>query len=88
MAKKSRPKVYFPVLDEAIAAYMRRTGRTQASIAQSLYMTDPTFSSKRKGEREFTFTEMNQLCGMLNMTLDEAARGAVITYPTRDTAVA
>lgn len=81
MANKTKPKVYFPAIDEAFAVYQLRTGKTLEDIARCLHMTYNTFTAKRKGEGEFTFTEILHVCNLLGLTLEAAARDAVITYP-------
>lgn len=81
MANKARPKVYFPVIDEGFAVYQFRTGKRLEDIAKCLHMTYNTFTAKRKGEGEFTFTEVLHVCNLLGISLEEAAQGAVIIYP-------
>ncbi len=81
MANKTKPRVYFPAVDEAFAVYQLRTGKTLEDIAKQLHMAYNTFTAKRRGEGEFTFTEILHVCNLLGLTLEEAAQDAVITYP-------
>lgn len=78
MANKRRTKIYFPALDEAIAAYQRRNRKTQMDLAKYLDMSPATFASKRNGESEFSFTEFLLLCELLGLGLEAAAEGREI----------
>ena len=44
--------MYYPALDEAIAAYLRREGKTQGQLAKELGMSENTLSWKRRGYRD------------------------------------
>lgn len=62
----------FERLDEAIAAYLRRKGITQAAFAESIGMSENTLSWKRRGIREFSLSEAVKVCDIVGITLDEA----------------
>lgn len=79
MTMKQREKVFFPVIDASIAAYLRRNSMTQAELAAELGMVEQTLASKRKGNSEFSYTEMVKLCDLLGLSLDEARHGAVFS---------
>ena len=78
--------MYFKSLDEEIALYLRRTGKTQAQLAEECGMADNTFSWKRRGVRgkEFSVGEVSRVAKVIGLTsFDgiladyEAALGAV-----------
>lgn len=86
MAMKQRERVFFPVIDNAIAVYLRSNSMTQAELAAELGMSEATLSAKRKGDSEFTYTEMVKLCDLLGLSLDEARRGVVFCDKRKATA--
>lgn len=61
----------FNGIDEAIAAYLRRTGKTQAELAEELSMSENTLSWKRRGIREFKFSEVMKIADITGYSLDE-----------------
>lgn len=70
--KNDDQRVYYPVLDEAIAAYMRRSGLNQAEFAQKMGMAPNTFSWKRRGVREFSLSEATKICDITGISLADA----------------
>ena len=76
MSKTGR--CYFPAIDDAITLYLKRHDMTQAQLASEMGMSENTFSWKRRGIREWGFTEASKLCDILGMTIDDARAGAVI----------
>lgn len=64
--------LYYAVLDEAVTIHLKRTGMTQNDLAVEMGMSPNTFSWKRRGIREFSFSEAEKLCGIVGITLDEA----------------
>ena len=70
----------FRTIDEAVAAYLRRTGKTQAELAEEIGMSENTLSWKRRGIREFKLSEVARLADICRFSLDdvlEEARGEV-----------
>lgn len=67
---------YYQAIDEAIELYLRRKGMTQAELAAQMGMSEPTFSWKRRGVRDFTLGEASRLCNLLDIALDAAAKAA------------
>lgn len=73
--------MYYPKLDEAVAAYLRRTGKTQAQLADEMGMAENTLSWKRRGvtnrgdEREFSLGEAVRLCSIVGVCLSDAVEG-------------
>ena len=63
----------FAGIDEAIAAYLRRTGKTQAEFAKELGMSENTLSWKRRGIREFKLSEVMKIADITGCSLDEMA---------------
>ena len=63
--------MYFSKLDEAIAAYLRRAGKTQAALADELGMSDNSLSWKRRGIREFSLSEAARLADIIGCDLDD-----------------
>ena len=65
----------YPNLDAEIAAYLRRTGKTQAELASEMGMSENTFSWKRRGcmKREFTLSEASKLAQLMGKSLDYLA---------------
>lgn len=61
----------FNGIDEAIAAYLRRTGKTQAELAEELGMSENTLSWKRRGIREFKLSEAMKIADITGVSLDE-----------------
>lgn len=61
----------FNGIDEAIAAYLRRTGKTQAELAEELGMSENTLSWKRRGKREFKLSEVIRIAEVTGCSLDE-----------------
>lgn len=62
-------------IDAATAAYLRRTGMTQAQLAKKMGLAPNTFSWKRRGIREFTLSEAERLCKIIGYSLDDAIKG-------------
>ena len=69
----------FPNLDAEIAAYLRRTGMTQAELAERMGMSENTFSWKRRGVdgKEFSMTEAVALSEMTGKSLDYLVSGMI-----------
>ena len=67
---------YHQAIDEAIELYLRRNGMTQAELAAQMEMSEPTFSWKRRGVRDFALGEASRLCDLLGIALDTAAKAA------------
>lgn len=70
----------FKTIDEAVAAYLRREGKTQAELAEELGMSENSLSWKRRGIREFKLSEVTRLADICGFSLDdvlEEARGEV-----------
>lgn len=61
----------FKGIDEAIAAYLRRSGKTQAELADELGMAENTLSWKRRGIREFKVSEVVKIAEITGFSLDE-----------------
>ena len=61
----------FKGIDEAIAAYLRRSGKTQAELAEELGMAENTLSWKRRGIREFKVSEVVKIAEITGFSLDE-----------------
>lgn len=58
---------YHERIDDAITVYLRRNSMTQAQLAEQLGMSENTLRWKRRGDSEFTLSELlkvSQLCGM------------------------
>lgn len=62
--------MYFKSLDEEIALYLHRTGKSQAQLAEEVGMSDNTFSWKRRGVRgkEFSFDEVTRVAKTIGLT--------------------
>lgn len=62
--------MYFANLDEQIALYLHRTGKTQAQLADECGMADNTFSWKRRGVRgkEFSMDEVRRVAEVIGLT--------------------
>ncbi len=70
----------FRTIDEAVAAYLRRTGKTQAELAEEIGMSENSLSWKRRGIREFKLSEVARLADICGFSLDDVldeARGEV-----------
>lgn len=61
----------FTGIDEAIAAYLRRSGKTQAELAEELGMSENTLSWKRRGIREFKVSEAIKISEITGSSLEE-----------------
>lgn len=61
----------FRTIDEAVAAYLRRTGKTQAELAEELDMSENSLSWKRRGIREFKLSEVARLADICGFSLDD-----------------
>lgn len=61
----------FTGIDEAIAAYLRRNGKTQAELAKELGMSENTLSWKRREIREFKFSEVVKVTEITGFSIDE-----------------
>lgn len=61
----------FRTIDEAVAAYLRRTGKTQAELAEELGMSENSLSWKRRGIREFKLSEVARLADICGFSLDD-----------------
>lgn len=68
----------FNGIDEAIAAYLRRTGKTQSELADDLGMSENTLSWKRRGIREFKFSEVIKIAEITGCSLDEMVHKEVV----------
>lgn len=77
----SEPKFYYPAIDEAIAAYLRRNNMNQAQLASEMGMAENTFSWKRRGVRDWSLPEASRICAIVGIYLDEAIAGAVVLEP-------
>lgn len=64
--------MHFEKLDEAVTLHLKRTGKTQAQLAEEMGMAPNTFSWKLRGIRDFSLTEAAALCDKVGITLDEA----------------
>lgn len=65
--------IYSPLVDGKVAEYLRLNNMTQAQLAEQLGMTENSFSWKRRGIREFKWSEIKQLADLIGFSLDEAA---------------
>lgn len=74
MAKRTR--TFYPAIDAAIAAHLRRSGKTQAEFADELGMSDVTLSWKRRGIREWSMAEAAKVCDICGISMDAAVEGA------------
>lgn len=61
----------FTGIDEAIAAYLRRSGKTQAELAKELGMSENTLNWKRREIREFKFSEVVKVTEITGFSIDE-----------------
>ena len=57
--------MYFESIDDAITLHLRKTGKTQAQLAEEMDMAENTFSWKRRGVREFTLGEACRLATII-----------------------
>lgn len=71
-----KTRTFYPALDAAIAAHLRRSGMTQAEFAEEMGMSEVTLSWKRRGIREWSMTEASRVCDIVGITLDAAVDGA------------
>lgn len=62
--------MYFKSLDEEITLYLRRTGKTQAQLAEECGMAENTFSWKRRGVRgkEFSLDEVRRVAKAIDLS--------------------
>lgn len=56
----SEPRYYYPAIDEAIAAYLRRRNLKQAQLASEMGMAENTSSWKRRGVRDWSLPEARE----------------------------
>ncbi len=77
----SEPRYYYPAIDEAIAAYLRRKNMTQAQLASEMDMAENTFSWKRRGVRDWSLPEAARICSIVGICLDEAIAEVVALEP-------
>lgn len=61
--------MYFKSLDDEITLYLRRTGKTQAQLAEEVGMAENTFSWKRRGvrDKEFSLDEVVRVAKTIGM---------------------
>lgn len=71
-----KTRMFYPAIDAAIAAHLRRTGKTQAEFADEIGMSDVTLSWKRRGVREWSVSEAATVCDIVGISLDAAIEGA------------
>lgn len=76
--------MYFESIDDAITLYLRKTGKTQAQLAEEMGMAENTFSWKRRGMREFTLSEACRLATIIGTNFMDG----VITDYEQKTALA
>lgn len=62
--------MYFESLDNAIALYLRKSGKTQAQLAKEVGMAENTFSWKRRGAngKEFSLDEIRTVAKVIGLT--------------------
>ena len=62
--------MYYKTLDDEIALYPHRTGKTQAQLAEEVGMASNTVSWKRRGERgkEFSLGEVVRVARAIGLT--------------------
>ncbi len=70
--KNNKNPYYYPGIDEAILLYLHSRSITQAKLAEEMGMSEPTFSWKRRGVRDFTLGEAKKLCNILGIDLRDA----------------
>lgn len=75
---------YSPFIDKEIAGYLRTQGITQAELASQLGMTENTFSWKRRGIREFKWSEVCTLADLIGFSLDRATNRLSIVPDERN----
>lgn len=70
--------MYYPLLDDAITLHLRKTGKTQATLAKELGMSENSLSWKRRGTREFTLGEAAKVAKItgLEAGLSQVLEGA------------
>lgn len=61
--------MYFENLDKEITMYLRKTGKSQAQLADEVGMAVNTFSWKRRGVRgkEFTIDEVRRVADAIGL---------------------
>ncbi|MEF2979048.1 helix-turn-helix domain-containing protein [Subtercola sp. YIM 133946] len=59
-----------------IRADMARKKITQSTLMEALLMTQPSLSKRLTGERPFTLSEMEKVCGVLRIAPNELLRRA------------
>ena len=55
-------------IDREISAYMEQKDLSQTEMAYLLNMTTNTLRSKRRGDSEWTWSELNTMCELFGMT--------------------
>ena len=58
---------HYQTLDDAITLHLRKTGKTQAQLAEEMGMAENTFSWKRRGVREFSLGEAIRLARIVGL---------------------
>lgn len=59
--------MHYQTLDDAITLHLRKSGKTQAQLAEEMGMAENTFSWKRRGVREWSLTEAIQLSRIVGL---------------------
>ena len=62
----------FERLSKAVRVYQANSGKSQKQVAKEIGMTPESLRNKLCGRTEFKLSEINRLCQMVGMTLDEA----------------
>lgn len=62
----------FERLSKALRVYQANSGMSQRQVAKEIGMTPESLRNKLRGRTEFKLSEINRLCQMVGMTLDEA----------------
>ena len=58
-------------IDRHIAEYLKKNGYTQQVLADELSMSTNTLRWKRRGDTDWTWTEVQKLGELLDMSIDE-----------------
>ena len=82
--------MYFEALDDAIAAYLNKTGKTKAEFADELGMSANSLRWKRNGEngKEWSLSEAALVCDVIGSDLADvmAEQRDKYGWPPRDAA--
>ena len=64
--------MYYEALDDAVTLYIKKNGMTKEDLAREMGMAPNTLMWKLRGERDFSFPEMQRLSEIVGITsLDE-----------------